>query len=227
MGCGLFQRNVGAEHQQTAECIKWTKIQKDREADKVNKKKIAETIFYVQGVPIETVSEFKYLGRVVKNDDDDWPAVNQNVKKATATWGRICKILSKEGANPKVMATVYKAVVQAVLLYGSESWVLSLAMETKLQSFHRRCARYITGQHIRQNPDGSWTCPSSASVLQKAGLWSIQEYIQRRRSAVKKYAQSKFIYQQCEASSPLASNPRQLVWWKPDEPVANLLVPSS
>jgi hypothetical protein len=193
VGCGLFQRNVGAKHQQTADCIRWTKIRKDREADKVNKETIAETVFYVQGVPIEIVSEFKYLGRVIKNNDDDWSAVNQNVKKATATWGRVCKILSKEEANPKAMATVYKAVVQAVLLYGSESWVLSLTMEKKLQSFHRRCARYITGQHIRQNPDESWTCPSSSSVLLKAGLWSIQEYIQRRRSTVK-YAQSKFIY---------------------------------
>ena len=227
VGCGLFQRNVGAKHQQTADCIRWTKIRKDREADKVNKETIAETVFYVQGVPIEIVSEFKYLGRVVKNNDDDWSAVNQNVKKATATWGRVCKILSKEGANPKAMATVYKAVVQAVLLYGSESWVLSLTMEKKLQSFHRRCARYITGQHIRQNPDESWTCPSSSSVLLKAGLWSIQEYIQRRRSTVMKYAQSKFIYRQCEASIPLASNPNQLVWWKPDEPVVNLLVPDS
>jgi hypothetical protein len=148
----------------------------------------------VKGKPIKTVLEFKYLGRVVKNNDDNWSAVNQNVKKATATWGRICKILSKEGANPKAMATVYKAVVQAMLLYGSESLVLSLMMEKKLQSFHWRCAWYIMAQHIRQNPDESWTCPSSSSVLLKARLWLIQEYIQRQCSMVKKYAQSEFIY---------------------------------
>jgi hypothetical protein len=166
------------------------KIRKDREAET-----IAEMVFYVQGIPIETVLEFKYLGRVIKNNDDDWSAANQNVKKATTTWGRICKILSKEGANPKVMATVFKTVMQAMLLYGSESWVLSLTMGKKLHSFHQRWAQYITGQHIlRQNPDKSWTCPSSSSVLLKAGLWSIQEYIQRRHSTVKKYAQSKFIY---------------------------------
>ena len=99
VGCGLFQRSVGIKHQQTADCIRWTKIREDREADKVNKETVAGTVFHVQGVPIETVSEFKYLGRVVKNNDDDWPAVNQNLKKATATWGRICKILSKEGAK--------------------------------------------------------------------------------------------------------------------------------
>ena len=62
VGCGLFQRSVGIKHQQTADCIRWTKIREDREADKVNKETVAGTVFHVQGVPIETVSEFKYLG---------------------------------------------------------------------------------------------------------------------------------------------------------------------
>jgi hypothetical protein len=178
VGCGFSKRaSVGAKHkQEMADCIHWMKIQKDRESDKVNKETIAEMVFYVQGVPIKTVSEFKYLGRVVKNNDDDWSAVNQNMlKKATATWGRIlCKILSKEGgANPKVMATVYKAVMQAMLLYSSESWVLSLMMEKKLQSFHRRCTRYITGQHIRQNPDGPFLL--KAGLLQRTWCIRVQK----------------------------------------------------
>lgn len=212
--CGIFQTTVGRAHQQTADCKRWSKIRKDRETDKVNKKTVAETVFTVQGVPIKNVSEFKYLGRVVERNDDDWPAVNRNLQKARVAWGRLCRILSKEGANPKAMASVYKAVVQAVLLFGSETWVLTLGMEKKLQSFHRRCARYITGQHIRQNPDESWTCPSSSTVLEQAGLWTIQEYIQRRHNSVRVFATSQPIYQQCEASHPIASNPNQLVWWR-------------
>ena len=215
--CGLFQKNVGEKHQQTKECIRWTKTWQERNADLVNKKTVKETVFTVNGIPIETVKEFKYLGRVVKNNDDDWPAVNQNIKRARIAWGKIGRILSREGAQPKAMASIYKAVVQAVLLYGSESWVLSLKMEKKLDSFHHRCARYITGQHIRQNLDGSYECPSSKHVLEMAGLWTIKEYIQRRRSTVSKYIVTKCIYQRCETSRPLASNPNQLVWWKPDE----------
>jgi hypothetical protein len=47
---------------------------------------------------------------------------------------------------------------------------------------------------VWQNPDESWTYPSSIFVLlNKARLWSIQEYIQCRCSLVKKYTQSKFI----------------------------------
>ena len=45
-------------------------------------KEAAKTIFTIKGQPIETVSEFKYLGRVLADDDDDWPAVRANIRKA-------------------------------------------------------------------------------------------------------------------------------------------------
>jgi hypothetical protein len=49
---------------------------------KVNKKAVRETVFNVQGVPIEIVKKFKYLGRVVNNKDDDRPTVMENLRKA-------------------------------------------------------------------------------------------------------------------------------------------------
>jgi hypothetical protein len=76
-------------------------------------------------------------------------------KKQESCGGRLGRLLSKEKADPKSMASVNKAVVQAMLLYGSESWVLTQQMEKSLQSFHHKGARYITGQHIRKNSDGS------------------------------------------------------------------------
>ena len=51
--------------------------------------------FTISGQPIETVSEFKYLGRVLSNDDDDWPAVKANIRKAKARWGQVARILSR------------------------------------------------------------------------------------------------------------------------------------
>ena len=48
----------------------------------------------------------------------------------------------------------------------------------------RRCARYITGLHIRPNQDGTWTHPSSVEVLEKAGLLTIQEYIRCRSDEI-------------------------------------------
>lgn len=53
-------------------------------------------------------------------------------------------------------------------------------MEKQLQSFHRRCARYTTGQHICLNADGAWTSPAAEDVPTKVGLVPIQEYILRQ-----------------------------------------------
>jgi hypothetical protein len=60
-------------------------------------------------------------------NDSDWPAINRNIKRARIAWGRVGKILSTEKASMKVMASVYRAiVVQAVLLYGAESWRIQM-----------------------------------------------------------------------------------------------------
>ena len=34
--------------------------------------------------------------------DGDWPAVEGNLRKAQVTWGRLARILGREGADPKV-----------------------------------------------------------------------------------------------------------------------------
>jgi len=115
------------------------------------------------------------------------------------------------------MSQFYQSIIQSRLLYGGESWVLNKKVMTKLQSFHHCCARYITGKHIREEADGSWTFPPSAEVLKEAGLQTIQEYIRRRRETVKPYLQTTKIFDLCANSSPLASNNNQSVWWKLDE----------
>jgi hypothetical protein len=210
--CGLFQRIVDLKHQATLDCIKATATRARRQDAKVQQQS-TQVRFLVNGCQVKNVSEFKYLGRILDSKDSDIPAVEQNLRKARQKWGRISRILSKESAKPRVMASFYKAIVQSVLLYGAESWVISERTLLKLRSFHRRCARYITGQHIRENDDGSWTHPNSARTLEAAGLFTVEEYIERRRSTVMGYAVERSIYRRCTKSKPIASNVNQLVWW--------------
>jgi hypothetical protein len=208
----------GDAHKATATCRKWTADRINRKNEVAYKKTIAETVFFVNGNPIENVKEFRYLGRVLRNDDSDLAAVERNLSRARGVWAQFSKVLCRKGANAKQMATFYKAVVQSVLLFGSETWVLTLEMRRRLESFHRGCARYITGRHIRQNPDGTWTCPSSDDVLEEAGLWPIQKYIDRRYATVHRYVSEKLIYRLCVDSKPIASNAKQLVWWSKKPP---------
>lgn len=92
-------------------------------------------------------------------------------------------VLAKESAPPKTMAMFYRAVVQAVFLYGSETWVTTSTMMKKLETFHHQAARGLTRRHIRPYPDneGEWIIPPTKEVLEEAGLQTIDTYISNRR----------------------------------------------
>ena len=74
---------------------------------------------------LRRVDSFKYLGRVLSYDDCDTPAIRRNLKRAQAVWGRISIIVPKECVPLSVAGMFYQAVVAAVLLYGSKTWVVS------------------------------------------------------------------------------------------------------
>ena len=69
-----------------------------------------ERAFEAYMEPLENVTAFKYLGWVLTAGDNDWLAVVGNLGKARKSWGRLSRILSWEGADPKVLGNVYKAL---------------------------------------------------------------------------------------------------------------------
>ena len=106
--------------------------------------------------PLETVNYFKYLGRVLTEGVDDWLAVAGNLRKARKIWMQMVRILIREGADPKVLGLLFKAVVQAVLLFGLETWVLTPRMERSLSRFQHRVAQRLTRRHPRRIKEGRW-----------------------------------------------------------------------
>ena len=164
-----FKVLFGERHQRSADCKRFTDIRQKREQAKVQEA-ATQFVFTVNGTPIKVTKQFKYLGRILDDTDKDQPAISRNLQRAREKWGMIGRILSKKGADPKIMGSFYKVIIQSVLLYGAESWVISNYMMKSLRSFHRRCARFITGKHIWQDEDGTWHQPSSKEVLKEAGL---------------------------------------------------------
>ena len=68
-----------------------------------------------------------------------------NLLKVRKSWGCLSRILCREGAYVRVSGNFFKAVVQAVLLFRAETWVLTPRMERALNSFQHGSARRITG----------------------------------------------------------------------------------
>ena len=84
----------------------------------------------------ENVPTFRYLGQTLDQTDDDLPAVRRNIMRERLVWGRLGKILRREGADPKVLASFFRAAVQAILLYGSETWALLASMAKSIEGTH-------------------------------------------------------------------------------------------
>ena len=60
----------------------------------------------------------------------------------------MAEVLTKAGAAVRARDIMYKAVVQTMLLYASESWVDTGAMLTVLEGFHHRLDIKIAGPRM-------------------------------------------------------------------------------
>ena len=101
--------------------------------------------------PLETVTAFKYLGRVLTAYDYDWPEVVDNIRKAWSRWAHFSIISGREGADPWTSGIFYKAVFQANLLFGSENWVVTPRIGRTVSGFHHRMAHCLVVMQPKQN----------------------------------------------------------------------------
>ena len=78
-------RALNWRHPGTAECVKGVERKKQRLVDTETREN-SEQAFEAYGATIESVSEFKYLGRILTATEDDWKAVVGNLRKARQKW---------------------------------------------------------------------------------------------------------------------------------------------
>jgi hypothetical protein len=67
--------------------------------------------FSIDGEVLQRVEVFKYLGRLLAQDDDNIQAIRAQLRKARATWDRVGQVLCNKNVSPHIAATFYKAVV--------------------------------------------------------------------------------------------------------------------
>ena len=153
--CDMFVpwRALNGFHKSTEMC-KGGSDKKRQQLAEAEVRDSAGMAFEVYGEQIQTVPRFKYLGRILTEGDDDWLAVAGNLEKARKSWGRLQGILSREGATKRVSGNFIKAVVQQVMLFRAETWVVSPMMERALSAFIHGAARRLTGRQPRKGRDG-------------------------------------------------------------------------
>ncbi len=142
-------------------------------------------LFHVEGEVLEKVDLFRYLGRILAQDDDDVRPIRQQTKKACGIWARVGQVLMADNTLPKVSAKFYKAVIQSVLLYGSKTWNLTTTALARLEGFYICAAYRMAEKHKpKKGPNHGWAYPRSSNVLQEFSMATILHYINVRRATI-------------------------------------------
>ena len=79
---------------------------------------------------------------------------------------------------------INKAVDQLVLLYGSESWLVTGEMLKVLEGFHHQEAIWITGKTKTLGAGREWVYPPVVTALEAAGLHPKREYIRKLQATI-------------------------------------------
>jgi hypothetical protein len=87
---------------------------------------------------IEKIMEFKYLGSQISNNNS---CITVEINHRILLGNRCCYGLRNLLQSRLNKGTKCNTLVRPVILYGSESWTLTIAYEEKLRIFERRILR--------------------------------------------------------------------------------------
>ena len=93
-------------------------------------------------------------------------------------------MLRREVADPIVSEKFYRVVVQAVLLLGAETWVLTATVLQKLEGVNVGFLRQVAGMTARKMGVDTWQKEGAERVVQAIGTNPMQEYIEKKKETV-------------------------------------------
>ena len=99
----------------------------------------------------------------------------------------------------------YVEVVQAVLLFWSEMWLLNPPLEKALEGLHHRAVLWMAGMGPKRQWDGTWVYTPIEAALAMVGLDYSGVYIDRSQNTVTQYIANCPIMDLCMAAE---RNPR-------------------
>jgi hypothetical protein len=91
----------------------------------------------------ENVSQFKYLGTTVTNQNLIQEEIKRRLNSGNARYHSVQDLLSSRLLSKNVKVRIYKTIILPVVLYGCETWSLTLWKSQRLRVFENRVLRKI------------------------------------------------------------------------------------
>ncbi|KAJ4443327.1 NADH dehydrogenase Fe-S protein subunit 1 ndufs1 [Periplaneta americana] len=103
----------------------------------------------------EGVEKLKYLGATVTNINDTREEIKCRINMGNACYYSVEKLLSSSLLSKNLKVRIYKTVTLLVVLYGCETWTLTLREEHRLREFENKVLRKIF-RVKRDEVTGEW-----------------------------------------------------------------------
>jgi len=103
----------------------------------------------------ERVEEFKYLGTTPTNQNSIPEEIKSRLRSGNACYHSVQNLLSSRLLAKNLKIKIYRTIILPVILYGCETWPLTLREERKLRMFENMVLRRIFGPR-RDEVTGEW-----------------------------------------------------------------------
>ena len=101
------------------------------------------------------MEEFKYFGTTLTNKNSIQEEIKSRLKLGNACYYSVQNLFSSSLLSKKLKIKIYRTIILPVVLYGCETWSLTLREERRLRVFENRVLRRVFGPK-RDAVTGEW-----------------------------------------------------------------------
>ena len=139
-------REIGLEV--SADKTKYMVMSRNQNAGRIHSVRTDNSTF-------ERVEEFKYLGTTSTNQNSIAEEIKSRLRSGSACYYSVQNLLSSRLLSKNLKIKIYRAIISPVVLYGYETWSLTLQEERNLRVFENMVLRKIFGPR-RNEVMGEW-----------------------------------------------------------------------
>jgi len=93
----------------------------------------------------EGVSEFKYLGNIIENNNRNDRCIKERIQTGNKAYYANLQMLKSKIISRRLKLQIYKTLIRPVVTYGAETWTLTATEENALRRFESEVLRKMYG----------------------------------------------------------------------------------